>query len=634
MIRDYTQYIIIKKSNYPLFQIKVQDIDKKKPLLETLDFNLTKPSLPSNLDLVKTKKKLRPSPTIRGNTPPTHSNIGLKTKLRKTQTSDKRVFFQCCTFSAIVLLILTILSFFAHLMTELKSIQEQLTSTNDSYLLISYFINSRLKNQSQTIEMMRNKISKLEIKPEFNINQIIISRETEIEIEPKPKETDQLPVEKPSDSKIFIQNDNQPETELNEPNEMSSLFSHSYPISLVLSSLWLLIIILKKAKNIPKSILKSKNRRNDKYKDSLKVNYWNVQYLNRADYGKYCIKKHILLQNDPDILMLNETNIIPDFKNFTTYYSEATTPNRGKKVNVAILVKDDLTAEDPKFEADENLVYVKVLTGNGYIHLICLYGDNNIVTKNATQNKIILILNKIFNSESNPKVLMAGDFNINHNHNHPAKNKAFKTFLNQLEYVKLNSYTCLRRNRNRNRNWLRSRIDHAFCNNLSADVSKLKRSWLHQVSDHVGFEIRIAGKFSTSRIISKFPNRNTFKKIVEEILNFRRPSISVIPKLLKKHKNKLMSYRKVYVRLSKRIKDIINNNENVETAAKLIKDSFENLISSVGSLRFSKDSKQAFSLLKNVYQYQNFEKAGGSIIRRKQLHPKFGHIKQENYSTL
>jgi hypothetical protein len=49
---------------------------------------------------------------------------------------------------------------------------------------------------------------------------------------------------------------------------------------------------------------------------------------------------------------------------------------------------------------------------------------------------------------------------------------------------------------------------------------------------------------------------------------------------------------------------------------KLLKENFKCLITSIGNLRFSSQAKTAFWLLKTIYKYDSFEKAGGSIIRK------------------
>ena len=346
--------------------------------------------------------------------------------------------------------------------------------------------------------------------------------------------------------------------------------------------------------------------------DTIYFNYWNCQYLNTSCYSRYHLKKSILQYRSPDFICINESNIIPKFPKYKTYFSMVKTPTGREKCNSSILIKDDIPQTKPNFSLDDNLTYTKILTKNSYIHIICVYGDNNTLRKNETLDKLIILVNKIRCTESVPKIIVIGDFNINIREIKKVKNKSFKSLLKLLKYHKLHSFTCERTNRNGERT--RSRIDHLLSNNLAVQTKILIKTQERGLSDHLGFTGSISGIFKTKRFITKSPNRKIYKEITKEILNTKNPTLFDYKRIVKLFTNKLMTFRKTKVRISKRLNNILNSDMNVSEMSKAIAENFSNTIKTIGDLRFSKKCKQAFSLMKIICKYNLFEKSGGSIV--------------------
>ena len=61
--------------------------------------------------------------------------------------------------------------------------------------------------------------------------------------------------------------------------------------------------------------------------------------------------------------------------------------------------------------------------------------------------------------------------------------------------------------------------------------------------------------------------------------------------------------------------NIIQNNDKIPKIKQLMKENFDQLITLIGKKRFSNQAKVAFMLMKRIFRYNGFQKAGGSIVQ-------------------
>ena len=371
------------------------------------------------------------------------------------------------------------------------------------------------------------------------------------------------------------------------------------------------VSIPKSPKAIERKSMKNESGHPEKQKDStIKINLWNCRYLNTTDSQIRYAKTTILKTNNPDLILINEANIKPSFLNYKSY-SETTKTRNGEKCNVCILIKEQMEHELVR-NIDDNIIYIKVKKEIGFLHVLLFYGVKDLKERNKAINKLNMLVKNIQKSESNPKLFVAGDFNIHIQKIKNVKNKPLLKLLKNLRYDRLNHFTFKRRSRGRvisKRN-----IDHTFTNNLKTKAEKIPGS-LH-LSDHLAFSIKIRGIRLSKRTRMKIPNKATAIKIEKEVLELENPNIFLYTEILKKHKDKTCLYQTSTTKISKKIAAIIQNNDNIPKIRELMKNNFLELAHLIEKNRFSNKSKLAFTMMKKIFKYNGFQKAGGSIVNR------------------
>ena len=89
----------------------------------------------------------------------------------------------------------------------------------------------------------------------------------------------------------------------------------------------------------------------------------------------------------------------------------------------------------------------KINTNNAPIHIILIYGEEYNGRKRVSFMNLENIITKIQASESNPKIMAAGDFNYVIEDTNQIRNKHIKNISQVTNYIRMNQYTCIRKTR-------------------------------------------------------------------------------------------------------------------------------------------------------------------------------------------
>ena len=188
---------------------------------------------------------------------------------------------------------------------------------------------------------------------------------------------------------------------------------------------------------------------------------------------------------------------------------------------------------------DPNICYIKIRSQLGYYHIMGYYGSHQNSHLKESLSKLEMTIENVLRSETKPKILLCGDFNI-HVKNPNKPNKKIEFLFKCLRYNKMSNFTCKRNTQNGQTSY--SNIDLCFSSNLKLSSKTLKKALLF--SDHKGFVIKIKEIMTTKRIINKIPSKDIALKIMEEILSKERPSLQTFENARIKYKNQIPTYNK------------------------------------------------------------------------------------------
>jgi hypothetical protein len=343
----------------------------------------------------------------------------------------------------------------------------------------------------------------------------------------------------------------------------------------------------------------------------IKLNFWNVRYFNANNPAIRVAKRETLRRRDPDVIIINEAYWNPSINNYTTYAKFCSRNTARPKCNTAILIKNNLEHQ-LQHTIDENLMYVKIPTTLGYIHVLAFYGSQDSKTKKLSMNSLRMTIDKICSSETNPKIILCGDFNIEIKKGAKTKDKDMKHLLKVLRFNHLSNWTCKRRTANNEIS--KKVIDHCLSNNLYISSKVLPNS--EKLSDHKGFTISFKTCNLTKRISKKFPNKETATKIMKEILQADRPNLQTYNSAFQKHKNSTGYYLKTKSTFNKNLFKILEDADNIQEIRDKMSKDFEKTIKSIERLRFSRRSKTAFQMMDRLSSKRNKTNIGSPFINQ------------------
>jgi len=258
---------------------------------------------------------------------------------------------------------------------------------------------------------------------------------------------------------------------------------------------------------------------------------------------------------------------------------------------------------------DDTVITKFILAGNRFIWLSSMYINHG--TRKNLLNTMAEIQNKIPETDW-PYLILAGDWNIN------LKDKENKVTEALNIICKNMNLTVLRCGDSRKER----EIDFFVCGS-KIDVKDTKLVNCQDLSDHHAIWAEIAIKAPEKSLrTTKMPDKMISKDITIQSLQECSDAESfllTLKKLLKKNKHKL--WRKIRIKtkdneLLKRILSLRNCDlgEEDDSLTKAIKDYWKEKAIDCETMLGTNRLKEAFSFLRKVYKYHEFNRRDGSII--------------------